>query len=1041
MSFQKELTASLQRNGDRIAVVTDTHTITYSEILSKSEDIAACLLSNGLKKETIVGVMLDKREDIINSMIGIMNAGCVVVLIDGSLPQNRLQAILHELKLEYIISDRASFPNTFIERFPGICCFLLEDIIGRKRGETFVYPQYNEEDSLYIYFTSGSTGKPKGIIGKNCSLLHFIKWEIAEFNINDQSRSSQFITPYFDAFLRDVFVPLFAGGTICVSPAGKDFFETEKMIAWINANKITLIHCVPGIFRVFNSTTLSASDFTSLQHILLSGEKIIPAELSNWYKKIGDRVELVNLYGPTETTMIRTFYRITPSDVNQARIPVGTPIADTEILITRNNWVPCKTLVQGEVYIISKYTTKGYLNAPELTAQKFIRYITETGEEKIAFKTGDVARMLPNGLIDLLGREDRQVKIRGIRVELDEIEQLLVQSPFIQNAVVVHQTPQPGSDLVIAFVIKNRDLPHKTDFIGDVWQYAKDNIPEYMMPSEILEVQAYPLLPNGKINYNELLSRLQENTITAPADETEEKLMTVWKDILGGRVISTQDSFLRVGGNSLSIMRLISRIYSEFNVRIPLQEIFVNLNIQKQADLIKKAKKENILAISKAEQRNGYNLSSAQDRMYYLYEMDPLGIVYNMPMVWEIKHAFDKDKISNTLRSLIDRHESLRTGFVTRAGKVQQVVHDSVDFEMEEIICETDIDAAIARFVRPFDLSKAPLFRCGIVYAKDRTLLIADMHHIVADGLSQKILYEDFLSLYRSISPEALPIQYKDYAVWENELKVTEEYVRYREYWLKSFEGEIPVLALPVANWGSGGVSNEGREMLFRIDNDIVNRISAALRNEEVTSFSGLFALFFLFLSRLTGQDDIVIGVSTSGRMQQELERIVGMFVKTLPVRCKLNPNLSFREYAKVLHHEFVQAGSNQLYDLSDIISELNKKSAEPVKNLFEVMFVYRNYENNTLPVEENAFSFYEMKSSIAKFPLMLTVEEGNGEFNFRMEYSLQHFTPADIAILIEQFTMVVNRASKNINGKVIDIMHEDASLAQIAIEDIDINI
>lgn len=1024
MIFQKELIKSLETNAHRIAVENGDENISYSQLLSAANSITAFLLKQGLEKETVVGVDLQDRYSIICAMIGIMNSRCVFVPIDSKLPEGRLASMMQNLDLRYIITSKD-------KSHPGLQQYFLEDILQSK--ETVQqYPAFDGDDSLYIYFTSGSTGIPKGIIGRNESLLQFLQWEIKAFNIAADARVSQFISPYFDAFLRDVFVPLLAGGTVCLPPAEQDFFTSEKMISWIDERNINIIHCVPSVFRIINSGNLSSSLFKNLQYILMSGERIIPAELVKWYDVFGARIQLVNFYGPTETTMIRTYYKIKPEDATTARIPVGYPIDGTEILIAKENMKRCNTLVPGELYIITRYATKGYLNLPELTSQKFIKINAGTPNEAIAFRTGDIARTLADGRIDLIGREDRQIKMRGIRIELDEIENRLLQSGYVKSALVMSHE-ENGNESLVAFIIK--EAPNT---VNPIEAYLKKHLPDYMLPSAIVEVNEFPLLRTGKINQQELLKALADKSIENPADETEEKILAIWKEILGDKPISVTHNFNRIGGNSLSIMRLIGIIYKEFNVRISLSELFSHLTIRKQAEFVKTAKKDDVLVISPAELKASYNLSSGQERMYFNYELNKKSTMYNLPMAWVIEGTLDKARIEDAFKKLIDRHESLRTGFKIIRGRLQQVVEDKVEFTVEEFN-SPDIDSAIAAFIRPFDLDKAPLVRCAIVRGMDQNILVADIHHIVCDGVSQSILRNDFSNLYQGADLSPLAIQYKDFAEWEYNFKTTGEYIPHREFWLKSFEGNIPVLQLPTTNADIKEISDAGGSVIFKIEEEIVNAITAAIGKQEITTFSTLFAAYFLFLSQLTGQEDIVIGTNTTGRMQEEVKDVVGMFTKTLPIRFRLDHDDSFKEFARSMHEFLVSAYNHEVYDIADIVSELNNRSAAPIGSLYDAMFIYQNFDTNELPAGDVDFSEFRIDNTTAKYPISLFANEGEGAYYFRLEYSALYFTKHDAELLADQFKRLLKTISENVYAQLTEYTGS-VNVAQVTDKDIVFN-
>ncbi len=1051
MIFQYQLIERLQHYGDHVAIENGDQSISYASLLAHANKITAFLLQKNIGKEAIIGIQLSDRANIIGSIIGAMNGRGIIVPIDEALPDNRLRELIEDLEMQYVITSRQDDRISPLNFEKPPTCLYYEDIQAEVEARPWTkddYPVFTEEDSLYLYFTSGSTGKPKGVVGKNKSLANFIDWEISTFSIDETFRCSQFVSPYFDAFLRDIFVPLMAGGTICIPPVEKAFFESEKMIAWIDQQKINLIHCVPSVFRLFNRPHLTASHFSALKYVLLSGEKINPTELKNWYERFDDRIQLVNLYGTTEATMISSFYRIQPADANKPKIAIGHPIHNTELWVVDQHLKPCQNLIVGELLIVSDYTTKGYFKAPELTAEKFVKVNVGTSTETMAYKTGDRARRSFDGSIELLGREDRQVKLRGMRVDLEQIEHWLFQHEWVKNAVVIKREEEKASGIheesLIAFVVGEEQLPSNFNLVESIEKYLTGYLSANVMPSNILVMPQFPLLSNGKINYKELLASLNKATksIIAPANETETKLLGIWQEILGKENISTDDKFNRVGGNSLSIMRLISRIYKEFKVRIALSAIFKNLTIQLQADYVIKANQDNLLTITKAAEKPHYQLSSTQERIFFNYKLDPNSTAYNIPMAWEIKGGIDQEKVEAILNTILQRHETLRTEFRLVEGKVFQFVREEVNFKLESLTQpELKAKEAIQAFIQPFDLTQAPLIRGAVVEVKEhKKLLLIDIHHIVCDGISQVNLYTEFLQLFGGQELRPIAIQYKDYAEWEHHLRTTEIYSNYREFWLKSFDGAIPQLNLPVIDGKAQDASTAGGSVDFNIPKSFLNAITDPLKEKEVSTFSSLFALFFTYMAQLSGQEDLIIGTNSSGRMQYELEGLIGMFAKTLPIRQQIEADQPFSTFAGQIHNYMVQANSKQIFDLIDIVAELNQNNPTPVENLIDVMFVFQNYQNEHQQSGEIEFSRIDLEGLAAKYPITFYAIEEEDYFMFRMEYLSSYFTPADADLLCQQFVTLVKTTAQNPDALISEIIGNDSPSFQIAEEEIDFN-
>jgi len=1014
MTTQEQLRISLHDNAERIAISSPGRSVSYQELSLSADKVTRWLTDKSPVSKRCIGICLSDRIHLITSIIGILNARCVFVPIDPALPAARLASMLGELHLDCVITSCADREHPALTGVVPATC--IEDLLRDIDPGELEYPTCKVDDSIYVYFTSGSTGTPKGIIGRNKSLLQFVRWEIAAFNVEAGSRFSQLISPYFDAFLRDIFVPLLAGGTICLPPTDKDFFSGPKLSGWIDKEGIQFIHCVPSVFRLINTPDLEPGLFPNLRYILLSGEKILPEELVRWYSVFPHRIQLVNLYGATETTMIRACYRIKPTDVKLTRIPIGFPIDGTKLLVAREGLKPCGIMVPGDLYIVSAYVSKGYLNDPALTAEKFISVGTDADGQVFAYKTGDKARLLADGSVDLLGREDRQVKLRGIRIEPDEIESVLLRSGLVGHAVVVYDKDlnRDGGGLV-AFVIPKQE---NATLLAQLQAHLENWLPAHSIPAAIIPLAEFPLLPNGKIDHRALLlCRTAAGEKHLPANETEQRVLDIWKAILGDKELSTEDNFFTSGGSSLGMMRLIAKIYKETEIRLSLDEVFNNLTIKKQAALILQHGKQNGYTIAPASPKPGYELSAAQHRIYYNYELARDSKAFNLPMAWEIKGVVDTHRIGASLRQLLLRHEILRTTFsFTADGKLIQVVAPDTAFTLESLTCTTDgVEEAVANFIRPFDLETAPLFRAAILSVEDgRNLLLTDVHHIVCDGLSQMNLLADFVRLYKGETLAALQVQYKDYAEWETAFRSSTEYIRHREFWLNTFSGKIPAMEWPSAGRSTKLSADDGGNILFSIGRGELSPLLSLADEQNVTLFSGLFSAFHLFLARLTGQDDMVLGINTSGRMQEELEGGVGMYAKTLPIRCRVDLGSSVKEYIRTMHRGLVEAQARQLYDLADIVGELNKQRDIPLPELIGAMFVYQRFDSDA--AGDSEFIPYTFENKTSKYPLTLFVNETPSALIFRWEYAHSHFTDGDAQWLIAEFRRLLHHLCKHVD-------------------------
>jgi amino acid adenylation domain-containing protein len=444
--------------------------------------------------------------------------------------------------------------------------------------------EYHPEDAIYIYFTSGSTGRPKAVLGMNKSLAHFINWEIETLKIDTPWRVSQFTSPSFDASLRDFFVPLCSGGTVCIPQSREQILNSASLINWIENSRINLIHCTPSLFRLFNLKSLSPEHFPNLKYVLLAGERIHPPELENWFITFGERIQLVNLYGPTETTMVKTFYFITKADTKAPGISVGKPMKGSRVIILDEKMNPCGEGATGEIYIRTPYRTKGYYNDPELTGKKFLVNPFNNDPNDLIYKTDDLGRILPDGNLEFLGRMDRQVKIRGNRIELAEVEAKILKYEPVREVVVLDREETSGHKYLCAYVTSDHEVK-----VDELRSFLGKELPDYMIPSFFIQLPKIPLTANGKVDWRLLPEPSGVNIISAeylpPRNSLEEELVQVWQQVLGIDKIGIHDNFFNLGGDSLKIVRVTALLTS---VKLEIRDVFLHPTIAELSEAIQK---------------------------------------------------------------------------------------------------------------------------------------------------------------------------------------------------------------------------------------------------------------------------------------------------------------------------------------------------------------------------------------------------------------------------------------------------------------------
>jgi amino acid adenylation domain-containing protein len=1069
--IQDKLEQSLTEFKNNIAIECGSQLTTYHELDRRSNYMANWMVKQSIQRGTFVGILADDRREFITAMIALLKVGGVFVALDSVNPVERLRKMAAITQLKLIFIDRINYRrysgddfirNSDIE-FVVIEDFFQNEEVHESDCRTIAGVDYSPEDRIYVYFTSGTSGLPKAVVGKNKSLLHYAEWEVDTFMIDESFRMSQLATTGFDAFLKEVFVTLFSGGILCVPHDMRLILSTEELSEWLEKSEIHLLHCVPGIFHILCSSDLIGSRFPHLRYILMSGEKIVPSNLRKWYGVFTERVQLVNLYGTTETTILKTCYLINPADADKKVIPIGKPIRGCRMIILDENMNICNKGIIGEIYIRTPYLTYGYYNDPDLTKKRFIKNPFNDNPNDIIYRTGDLGRFLLDGNVECLGRIDRQVKVRGNRIELEEIENALLNyrhegagsTAQINDLVVIAKKDEENNNYLCAYFISNQELT-----AAELRDYLFNLMPDYMIPAYFMRIEKMPFLPNGKIDMTALPDPVTEidKQIVSPRNELEERLAAIWSDVLkmDKGNISVVTNFFELGGHSLNVMSLISLIHKEFDVRIPVGDIFNNPTIKKQAEFISYSPeyKDKFVSIQPAEEKDYYPLSSGQKRLYVWQQMNLKSTVYNTVQVIVLEGKQTVDLLEETFAKLIERHESLRTSFLMIHEEPVQRVHDYGEvgstFAIEHYECKVKdgnteqrsmaIQAIVDCFIRPFDLRQLPLFRAAFINAGSETyVLVVDMHHIISDGRANDILINDFMELFERKSLKRLKLQYRDFSEWQHRLSRggLESMNRMEAYWLKQFQGEIPVLNLPTDFSRPPMPISEGNSVYFDIGEETAEALRALALKEGVTLYILLVALFNVLLSRLSSQEDIIVGIMVEGRRHVDLENIIGFFVNTLPLRNFPGADKPFLEFLTEVKENTLNALENQDYPFEDLLEKLKVDRDTHGNPLFNVTIEIRKQENagpgkdgdvqaagEAVAMTVTSYNVYQKK---APFDLDFFVSDLGNHIIIRILYKTELFKEDTIKRFVSYFHDLVASVLENnvIKLEDIKISHE----------------
>ena len=1048
--------AAAERFSDRTAIDAAAGPTTYRELEETSNRLANFLAAGGAPKGSPVAVVASDVAQIVAAILGTLKAGCAFVPVDPNLPAKRIEAMFAEVSPEWLIVESSAFDRVKGAARPGarVVCVgggPLPD--ERERGRLVCLegfadfrdasrpPVNNEPDDLCsVYFTSGSTGKPKGIAGRLKGIDHFIRWEMKTVGADESTRVSQLTSPSFDGFLKDVFVPLCAGGTVCV-PEGRDIIlDGRRLVDWIDEARLTVLHCVPSVFRSILNEELTPERFRHLRHVLLAGEPLLPSDVARWTEVFADRVRLTNLYGPTETTVVKLFYHVRPEDKGRRSIPIGQPMEGAAAIVMDAKGRPCPPGAVGEIYIRTPFRALGYYNRPEQTREVFVPNPFNDDPEDIVYRTGDFGRVAEDGLFEFLGRRDQQVKVRGVRVELGEVENALRAHPSVRDAAVVDREDLGGHKYLCAYVVAGEGVG-----AGALRRHLAESLPEYMLPSAFVLMERLPRTFNGKLDRRALPSpeqarRERPDDSTGPRTPTEELLAGIWSRVLGLQRVGPEDNFFELGGHSLLATQVMTRVRDAFQIELPLQNLFAAPTLGGLAAKVEQAVRERHGAETPRVERSVHEgeppLSFPQQRMWTLSELERDGASYNVHANLRLEGSLGVPAFADALAEVVRRHESLRTIFPAEAGRPRQVVLAETQTALAQVdLSGLGADARerlAARLVteearRPFDLSEGPLLRAALLrLGPQEHHALFTMHHIVSDGWSLGVLTREVSALYgafRAGRPSPLgelEIQYADFARWQREWLRGATLEARLAYWRGQLAGAPETLRLPADRPRKTAGPRRGANLAFTLDAGLTEKLKALGRREGVTLYMTLLAGFQALLHRLTGQDDIVVGSPIANRNQAETEALVGCFVNTLALRTSLAGDPTFRELLGRVRETALGAYAHQDIPFEAVNEALQRGARGRRAPLFRVWFVLQNAPLESVALEGVSVRARGADLGTAQFDLTLMMAEGPQGIGATLNYDSEMFDAGTAAALAEALQALLADAAEDADCPVL---------------------
>ena len=1030
--------AAAQFSGS-LAIDNVARRVTYGELQTEIERLATVLAQRGVAESTVVSIFLTDTIGIISSILATLKAGGVFCPLDPTFPEKRLQVMVASAAPKICITH-----SQFYEKWQQVVAdlspapeVLLIDQLPETNGDTRNVHTSNPDAPCSIYFTSGSTGKPKAILGRLKGIDHFIRWEIDAVGAVPGTRVSQLASPSFDGFLKDAFVPLCSGGVVC-APENRDIIlDAGRLIDWLDVEQVEVLHCVPSVFRALMTQGLNPQYFEAMKCVVLTGEPLYPADVKRWMETFGERIKLLNIYGTTETTLSKFAYEVKPEDVERPSIPVGKPIKGSAMIVVDQFGQPCGIGDVGEIYIRTPYRSFGYYGEPELTSQVLIPNPFSDDPADIVHKTGDYGRLLATGDLEHLGRRDQQVQVRGVRVELGEIENLLRAHHGVADVAVIDREDADGNKFLVVYVMMTNGTSTTA-----LREYLSQQLPQTMLPSAFVELDQLPRTLNGKIDRKalpalEAIQASRETGDSAPRGPIEEIVAGIWSEVLKVPAVGREDNFFNLGGHSLLVTQAILRVREILKVEMPIRSIFESATVAEFSSLIKKhiaeGRPEEFAPIERVSREAELPLSYAQQRMWFFEQLAGGSASFHIPLGVRLKGSLNLAALEQTFTEIVRRHESLRTVFPSIDDRPRQVIDKPTAYSLPVV----DLSAlpsdererhaaqlAQKETLRLFDLANGPLLRLTLLrLSHEQHIIICTMHHIIADGQSFEVVIAEMSQIYAAIiegrpSPlSELGVQYVDYAAWQQQWLQGEELETRLNYWRKQLAGAPLRMSLPQQQTRGKVQRFRGARQEMTLAPELVERLKELTRREGATLLMTLFSGFVLLLNRYTGDEDIVVGSVYANRERAEAKNLIGNLANTLVFRVSVAEVQSFRDVMRRVRQTCLDAYSHHV--TPELLREDLALRGEDRERLFDVWFQFEREEREKLQMQGLECEWYRVHFQDPKFELSLMLAEVKDQIVGILEYDPDLYDDEMVGEMVKSYVGLLERAVGDPDGRV----------------------
>lgn len=1023
--------SAVDKYPDEVAVIYDNQKLTYRQLDEHSNQLANYLRTMGIKNNDVIAVLMERSLEMVIALYGILKAGGAYLPLDPGHPIKRIAYILEESGTKCVLSQ-----FRFNDHLPAAAHRLHIDTQWKELSDYDSTRPANKtlpQDLAYVIYTSGSTGKPKGVMNEHRGICNRLLWmqENNPLKVKDKVLQK---TPYtFDVSVPEFFSPLIIGACLIVAkPDGHK--DTAYLIETIRMNQITYVHFVPSMLRLFLSDK-NAGQCGSLTRVICSGEAL-SSELNNRFFSILPNTELYNLYGPTEAAVEVTAWKCSP-DTSCSTVPIGKPIANTEIYILDEKLIPVPVGVVGELHIGGVQVARGYLNRPELTREKFIDNPFSNEVNARLYKTGDLAKYNSDGAIEYVGRNDHQVKIRGLRIELGEIETAINLMDNVNQCVVVAREDKEHDQRLVAYIVPEKGMHID---VSSLRINLAQNLPDYMVPQHFIEMESFPLTSSCKTDIKMLpsskdLGAFDSHTFIAPSTEIEKIIATFWEEILDLKQIGIDDNFFDLGGHSLLAIQALAKINEKFGVITNLNTLFLAPTIRQLAELINveiasgQTKKLD-LSIPVISKDVVVPATSQQQRLWYLMQLSATYIsAHNNASAFRLRGVLNINALQRAVNTIINRHEILRSNIRFEDEELIQTVRRNAHFDLqpisiqqyganglEDLIPKLQVDAA-----QPLDVSEDPLFKVQLVRIgeNDHALLFI-INHLVFDGWSYDLLFDELYEGYnayeagREPSLPALPSQYGDYAIWQKAFLQSTYLKNQINYWKDNLNGDLPLLELPLDKRRPPVQDYNCHEIRFAYDQNIVESLEKFGRSNGCTLFMVIIALYALMLHRFTRQREILVGTPISGRISDDISHLIGFFVNTLALRFKIFPEMNFSDWMNEVKDVCLNAYNNQDAPFELIVQELQPPRDMSRSPIFQTFFIYQDVRNRNMGFENLEMTNFNVRRTALQTDLDVWVKREKDRLWGGFLYATALFDENTAQKFVDSFVTLAEQVSNN---------------------------